>query len=204
MFRYALPIILIGVAIAGFFMFTNPFYQSITALNAQAADYNQALDNSKALEAERDSLTQKYNAMDPNNITKLQTLLPDNVDNIRLILEIENIAAPYGMVLKDVKYNTTTAADQAAAASAQASGIASSSSVGTNQNYGSWDLEFSTVGSYENFINLMKDLERNLRIVDIASVQFSSDTGTALSSKQLQPSDSYTYDIKIKTYWLKN
>lgn len=71
------------------------------------ASYNEALNNSKALEAERDKLTQKYNSFDPENLSKLQKLLPDNVDNIRLILEIEKIASPYGMVLKNVKYDAT-------------------------------------------------------------------------------------------------
>ena len=89
MFRYILPIILIGIAIAGFFTFTNPFYENVLLEREQVASYNEALNNSKALEAERDKLTQKYNSFDPENLSKLQKLLPDNVDNIRLILEIE-------------------------------------------------------------------------------------------------------------------
>jgi hypothetical protein len=53
-------------------------------------------------------LTQKYSTIDPVNLDKLTKLLPDNVDNIRLILEIEKIASPYGMILKDVKYETAS------------------------------------------------------------------------------------------------
>ena len=55
--------------------------------------YNEALNNSKALEDKRDTLTAKYNTIDPNDLIKLQKLLPDNVDNIRLILEIGQIAS---------------------------------------------------------------------------------------------------------------
>src|ERR1035437_1839059 len=100
MFKYILPIILIGVAVAGFFILADPLYQGVSLKRTQIASYNEALNNSKALEAERDKLTQKYNSFDPDNLAKLQKLLPDNVDNIRLILEIEKIASPYGMVLK--------------------------------------------------------------------------------------------------------
>jgi len=39
-------------------------------------------------------------------------------------------------------------------------------------------------------------------MVDISSVEFSSDTGSV--SAKTKPSDSYKYDFKIKTYWLKN
>ena len=101
-----MPIILIGISVTVFIMFSNPFYKDITQLRTQVASYDQALSNSKALEEERDKLTTKDNAIDPENKRKLEKLLPENIDNIRLILEIGEIAAPYGMVLKDVKYNT--------------------------------------------------------------------------------------------------
>ena len=180
-------------------MFSNPFYKDITQLRTQVASYDQALSNSKALEEERDKLTTKDNAIDPENKRKLEKLLPENIDNIRLILEIGEIAAPYGMVLKDVKYNTAidTKSDAAKTAVVLGGGISQVS----NKDYGVWDLGFSTVGTYNNFLNFTRDLEKNLRIVDISSVEFSS-INTASGSSSITPS--YKYDFKIKTYWLKN
>ena len=106
MFKFATPIILIGIAIAGFFMFTKPLYKDISDLRTQVASYNEALNNSQSLEAERDKLTQKYNTIDKDNLTKLEKMLPDSVNNIRLILEIEKLSLQYGMALKDIKYDT--------------------------------------------------------------------------------------------------
>ena len=197
MFRYILPIILIGVAIAGFFTFTNPFYENVLIEREQVASYNEALDNSKALEAERDKLTQKYNSFDPENLSKLQKLLPDNVDNIRLILEIEKIASPYGMVLKDVKYDATSKDTPIS----QTAGTTQAVKNSTGKDYSVWNLEFSIQGTYNNFTNFVKDLENNLRIVDISSIQFSSNAGAGISPSL---SESYKYNFKIKTYWLKN
>jgi len=197
MFRFITPIILIGIAIAGFFMFTNPLYKNISEIRTQIASYNEALDNSKALEAERDKLTQKYNSIDSENLAKLSKLLPDNVDNIRLILEIEKIASPYGMVLKDIKYDTITKKDNTTGEVIQGGATVQSS----RKDYGIWDLEFSTQGTYNNFVNFIKDLESNLRIIDISSIQFSSNTGAGLDSSL---SEVYKYGFKIKTYWLKN
>ena len=198
MFKFAVPTILIGLAIAGFFLFTNPLYGDITKLRDQSVSFNEALDNSKSLEAERDKLTEKYNSIDPNNLAKLQKLLPDSVDNIRLILEVEGVASPYGMVLKDVKYDTTTPTATTTTGSAAAK---------TNStDYGTWNLEFSTKGTYSNFLNFLEDLEKNLRIVDISSIDFSSDNGAlnaASSTSSSTSSDTYTYSFKIKTYWLK-
>lgn len=199
MFRYILPTILIGVAIVGFFIITNPLYKEISLAREQVASYNEALDNSKALEAERDKLTQKYNSFDPENLSKLQKLLPDNVDNIRLILEIEKIASPYGMTLKDVKYNTV---NKDVTTSKTMENIQGTENL-SHKDYGVWDLGFSTQGTYNNFVSFIKDLENNLRVVDVASIEFSSKTS---SSVGFNPSllEAYKYDFKIKTYWLKN
>ena len=196
MSRFFLPIILIGASVAVFVIFVSPLYNGISDLKAQVASYDQALSNSKALENERDKLTQKFNSITGENLERIKKLLPENVDNIRLILEIEKIASPFGMALRDVKYNPVKTAEDT-----QTGGIQGSGPTLTQKEYGVWDLEFSTVGTYANFLNFIKALESNLRIVDISTVEFSSDSsaGSAASTTQV-----YKYSFKIKTYWLKN
>ncbi|MFH1608469.1 MAG: hypothetical protein ABH951_00415 [Patescibacteria group bacterium] len=202
MFKFLGPIILIGIAVAVFFMFTSPLYTEMSVLKAQVASYNEALNNSKSLEAERDKLTEKYNNIDKNNLNKLEKMLPDNVDNIRLILEIEKLSLPYGMLLKDVKYDTKSEDEKTTTNNVVVQSRNNIALQEDNKDYGSWDLEFSTQGSYFDFLNFVKDIEKNLRIVDITSVQFSSNTGAGISTTQ--PLNTYKYGFKIKTYWLKN
>jgi len=195
MFKNILPIILIGIVITGFFTFINPMYKEIINTKTQIVSYNEALNNSKSLENERDKLTKKYNSIDPVNLEKLSKLLPDSVDNIRLILEIEKLALPYGMVLKDVRYDTTSGNKTKSAIPG------GTLSAVRQKNYGTWDLEFSIQGTYFNFVSFIKDLENNLRVVDVASVDFSSNVTSGINPTL---SESYKYNIKIKTYWLKN
>lgn len=202
MFKFILPTILIGTALTGFLAFTNPYYKEITLEREKITSYNEALNNSKTLEAERDKLTQKYNSFNTDDLYKLQKLLPDNIDNIRLILEIEKIASPYGMALKDVKYDAT---NKNVDTSQQASTFAPTVEDTGPQDYRILNLEFSTQGTYNNFINFVKDLENNLRIVDISSIQFSS-SGVVSTGVGLNPSlpEAYKYNFKIRTYWLKS
>lgn len=198
MFKYLTSLILFSLAILTLVLFANPLYTEVNKLKSEQADYNSALGNSKSLENERDKLTAEYSTISPENLERLRKMLPDNVDNIRLILEIEKMALPYGMVLRDVKYSATP--DGSASDTAQA--ISSGTSSGTgNQDYGSWDLEFSVTGTYTNFLSFLKDLESNLRIIDVASINFSS--ATSLTPNKSMP-ESYTYNFRIKTYWLKN
>lgn len=195
--RFVIPIILIGMTITGFFMFVSPAYTKVNELKVVATSYDEALTNSKALEEQRDKLTKKYSSIDPENLDKLSVLLPDSVDNIRLILEIEKIASPYNMFLKDVKYNTDsqkTITDPTQARLLQ--------TPQAKKDYGDWDLEFSTEGTYLNFVNFLTDLEHNLRIVDVSSVSFSSQVGGV--APNLTSSDIYKFSFKVKTYWLKN
>jgi Tfp pilus assembly protein PilO len=190
--RFVIPLILIAITVAIFLTFTSPMYGEVGTLRTQAASYNEALSNSNTLEKERDKLTAKFNAIGGENLERLNKMLPDNVDNIRLILEIEKIASPYGMALRDVKYNTIEKTDTQV--------MQAGTPIPQSGDFGVWDLEFATNGSYDNFINFIKDLEKNLRIVDVASIEFSSDAPMASGTT----STSYLYHFHIKTYWLKN
>lgn len=186
-----------GVALLGFLTFTQPVYQDISQMRAQVASYDEALNNSKALESERDKLVKKYNSFEPQDVDRVQKLLPDHVDNIRLILEVEKIAAPYGMTLKNVKYDVK---DTEALGATNPGQIQGDITLEEMSDYGTWDLEFTTAGTYENFIHFLKDLEKNLRIVDVSKIEFSSNVGAGLDGG----SGSYSYTFNIKTYWLKN
>lgn len=199
MMRFITPIILLGLAITLFFLFTNPIYNDISKLRAEVASYNEALDNSKALENERDKLTAKYNSISRDDLMRLEKLLPQNVDNIRLILEIEQIALPYGMILKDVKYDATDKTENL-------EGVVQGGNADRDKpkDYGIFDLEFSTSGTYDNFISFTKDLESNLRIVDMSSISFLSTPVVSTTGPKITSSEIYTYNFKIKTYWLKN
>ena len=197
MFKFLVPTILIIISVGVFLNFTAPTYQELTDLRAQAVSLDEALSNSKDLEKERDKLTQKYNSINPENLAKIQKLLPDNVDNIRLILEIEKIAAPYGMALRDVTYDTENKKDAGPEVVQGGSEFVREA----NKDYGVLSLGFSTQSTYNGLIAFLKDLETNLRIVDVISVSFTSDVGA-----EPKPGfdEVYKYNIKIKTYWLKN
>ena len=203
--KLIMPGVLIGVAVAIFFMLADPLYQKILLLKETEASYNEALNNAKTLDIERDKLTAKDNTISKDDRNKLEEFLPDNQDNIRLILEVEKIASPYSMIVKDVRYSTMQ--NKPATGGTPTAPVQGSGALALNKDYGAWDLEFSTEGTYSDFINFTKGLESNLRIVDISSVQFSSNANKSTNSSTgsgASGSESYKYDFKIKAYWLRN
>lgn len=183
--RTILPIILVVLAIGLFALYTNPTYQDadgIKALQAKAAEYDRALTQSSELRAARDELLSKRNTFSTDDVRKLERVLPDNVDNIRLIIDIQNIAARYRLQVKNVALG-------ASSADAQSQSLATGAGA---QSVGSVDLGFSVDASYDNFLAFLTDLERSVRVVDVEKVGFSVGQG-----------DLNTYSLQIKTYWLR-
>lgn len=163
-------------------MYTNPQYQVVKELSAQAAQYDDALNKAKDLRATRDALLSKRNTFSQDDIDRLQRALPDNVDNIRLIIDINNIASRHGLSLKSVAVGDVS--DSAASRSAVAVGNSGSP-------IGSVTVNFTVTADYGSFLAFLHDLEHSLRIVDVESISFKSSSGSTND-----------YGLSIRTYWL--
>jgi Tfp pilus assembly protein PilO len=191
--KFIFPSILIAIALGVFLSFVNPTYQEIKVLKANSAVYDSALTNSQRLQEQRDALSARYRTFPTENLSKLAKLLPDNVDNIRLIIDVQQMAQTYGMSISSIKFDSTATVNAPAAGNQMAAANAGDIR-DAQKDYGTFNLEFSTTGSYDNFLKFLKDLETSLRVTDIQSISFSSDQDTKTG---------YTYVVKLKTYWLK-
>ena len=180
--RLLLPLILTIAAIGLFVAFTNPTYQGLKGTQAKVDAYNDALDKAQELKALRDKLASARNAFSPQDEQKLVRLLPDQVDNIRLIIDINSIAARRGLVLSNVALGEVS----------QSSAGAVSLAVGpSSDQVGSLSLGFSVTASYEDFLAFLQDLEHSLRILDVEKLSFNGATD-----------GKYSFDFIIRTYWL--
>ncbi|MBI5003553.1 type 4a pilus biogenesis protein PilO [Candidatus Kaiserbacteria bacterium] len=173
-----------------FFFYTKPAYDLVKDQQTQIAQYDQALEKAAQLQQLKQNLLARYNAFDPNNIDRIQKMLPDHVDNIGLILDLNSLAARHGMSLENVDVTNSGAAATDVAAT----------TIGSDQrDYESLTLHFSTHSTYSNFESFLKDIEASLRIVDLVALSIGRDGGAGgLNSEPL-----YQFQITIKTYWLK-
>lgn len=179
--RTIFPAILIIISLATFFFFINPRYQDVHAYKSQIAEYDEALNNEIKLEQDRDALSTKYHSFPIQAQERLVKMLPDNADNIRLVIDIQKIAASQGVTVMSINFDSNQAKDSGA------------DSRTAQKDYGVFDLEFSVSGTYKNFLQFLKVMESSLRITDLQEVTFSAGGDK----------DVYNYDIKTKTYWLR-
>ncbi len=182
--RFFTFIIILGASVATIVLFVNPRYAHIKELRAQVRSYDTALQNAEELKREREELQAKYNGIRVEDIHAVETVLPDNVDNIRLIIQMNSIALKTGMSsLRDVNYSTEAKTNVEKSKESEL--------------YGEFETSFSTTGSYKNFLNFIASLEQNLRLVDITKVAFEV-------VEDPTKVDNNKYTVTLKTYWLKN
>lgn len=202
MTRNIISAILVIAAGAIFFLYTKPTYDSVQAQQASSAQYDDALAKAAQLQAIKQTLLSKYNSLDPATLARLNVMLPNHVDNIGLILDLDSVASKYGLPLENVDVSSPNSANSSGATGGSGSVInpaqaGQSVQIGAASNpYQQITIKFQTSGSYPTFIQFITALESSLRIVDLVSLNISrggSQGGVGL----------YTYDVTLRTYWIQ-
>ena len=161
--------------------FIDPVYTDVRALKAEVLQFDEALNKSKELQAIRDDLLQRYNTFSGSDLDRIEKLLPDNVDNVRLILDLDGIASKYGILIRNVSIN-----DEVSSSGEEI--------IVNQQTFGEIELSFSVTAPYSDFKKLMKDLEQSLRIVDLKRLNF---------KPKGADSNLLDFNLTITTYWLR-
>lgn len=191
MIRLILPLLFIAAAIGGFFEFTKPMLAEVDTLKVEKAKLNQALGNAKQLRETQDSLLATFRNIDPYDLEKLNKFLPDSIDNVKLILDINGIARRSGMSIKGIKIKTDEGQEESSVINSADSGAGGTQAL---------TLGFTVTGSYANFQSFLSDLARSLRLTDVEATGFNSGSSRDATGKVV---DLFTYNVEIKTYWLK-
>jgi hypothetical protein len=175
------PIFLILASAGIFIFFINPEYDAIKALQVEIADYEKAFGKSNEVLKKRGELQAKYKQFTNADLESVKKLLPDHIDNVQLILDINGIARlpEHNMLISKIKIEEDK--------------TGSVGQIGPdNKPYSSILVSFKTKADYPKFISFIKSLEQSLRLVDITNLTFKVD-----------PKNLTEYSVTIRTYWLK-
>jgi Tfp pilus assembly protein PilO len=192
--RLFIPISFIIISIILLFVVVNPFYKDVSSLRSSVESYNIALDNSTNLQKTQDSLIETYKNISKEDKDKLAHFLPNTVNNINFILEIEQIANNNNIQVKNIKFDTKDLDSKDTAVAKNAD----SAKKKTSSNYGTFPVEFSIDTTYPMFLKFLKDLESNLRLIDVQSISFkTTETSNKVNDGVLN------FNLRVQTYWLK-
>jgi hypothetical protein len=197
--RFFFPLLSLLISGTLFFFIVRPWYGDVTQLRSDVAAYSTALDNSAYLQRTQDTLLGQFKNLKSEDKTRLENFLPNTVDNIEFILQVEQLANLYNMPIKNIKFDNPKDTDTATTPSV---GSIIPAGAAANLPYGVFTLQFDTQGTYSQFNSFLKDLEHNLRLVDVKSISFSVPVVVKGSTAGTDP-NVYDYTLQVNTYWLK-
>lgn len=199
-------ILLIAAALL-FFFFTKPKISQLKQQQIEVQRYEAALHNAKKLDARIEELTLAQNSISPADREKMKVMLPDNVENVKLIIDFDKILQ--AMVEERgtlARYRGTEGQGVNKKVSienpkiVQAPGVAQVNSSIDSTKLGVATLSFTVSLTYADFLEFLRRIEFSKRIMDIESIDFSAPAPTG------GPSDTdpvYDFNISLKTYWLR-
>lgn len=177
-----LPFLALVAAVGIFFAYVNPLWNgAIADAKAAIAEDNKALDSAAEYVRRENELAAQANAIDPVGLARLTTFLPDSVDNVGLVLDLNALADRSGLALSSVDVANT---------GGSATGIVSVE--GGSDPIGTIDLTIAAKGTYDALMAFLGGVELSERLLDVHDLTVTgSDTGV------------YTYQMTIRLYWLR-
>lgn len=183
--------ILIVLAVGIYFTITEGVLNEAKKVSAMNRQYTDAIENATTLIKARDKVRDDWKKISVEDQEKLNKMIPESVDNIRLVIDLNNLASKHGFSLKGIKANVDTKAPTTASA-ARIPEVNPNSNVLPSSIVDTVTVSFSVTAPYLQFISFMQDLESNLRLMDISHLTVSAnDSGI------------YDFSVELKTYWLR-
>lgn len=160
------------------FVFVWPEFNKTDALKSEKTTQENQRENLKDILANIDELSAKYESAQ-DDIDKLKLAIPSEPQIPELLIQIEDLVKSNGLVLGNIGF--TLEGPTAEEGSSQTNGIRIIK------------LNLNADGTYENLKNLLKDIENNIRLMDVIMFTFGEpDKETGFSK----------FDISLNAYYL--
>ena len=164
------------------YVFAYPTFNEISALMDEKDKYESSLNTVAEIENKKNELLTKFNQISAADRKSIDTVLPNSLDFVKLISQIDAVAARHGVKIDNISSKEMDSWVGESIAEAEPPRPYRSSLIG-----------FSFDGSYEQFNSFMGDLEKSLRVLDVRAVKINA------KDKGLN-----SYSVEFEVYWLKS
>ncbi len=177
-----LPIAFVLIALGIFFGYVRPTWiGEVADTRREIESYDAALEAAARFIDKQAALEAARNQLPPDQIARANAFLPDSVDNVQLILDLNSLATRAGLTLSDFETGAVDDTEQ----------IGGEGGFERPSISDSLTLSVSATGTYNAFRSFIAGVEQSLRPLDIIALTVSdSDTGV------------YTYQMTLEFYWL--
>lgn len=181
MFKGIVSLLLIVGAGVIFFTQTKNYFPEIKAVRGQISIYNKTIETIISVKSSIDKLLGEYNSISQENIDKINKMIPSGSDQMKLVVQIEDMMKSRGLILKSID----------AKESIKSSSVKSKEEVLAMGELSRLSLSVKAQGSYSAFHSFLIEAERSLRLIDIESVKIN-----AVADKEV-----YDFSVEAVSYW---
>lgn len=175
------PFLIIGLCIGMYMMYITPLFADIARLVNTKSQYEGVMAKIEDINLKRAEIEAAYEAISPEDKTKLDKIIPREINPVKLVNDLNYISAKNLLITSDFAVNRDEKLNY------HGEDITSSKTRTTS-------VGFKLVGTLDRFINFLRDIESSLTIMDIKSL-----TVTTIVGKN--PLDiKYEYSIVLNTY----
>ncbi|MBD3282237.1 MAG: type 4a pilus biogenesis protein PilO [Candidatus Portnoybacteria bacterium] len=183
-------IIILILAFLGVIIFLDvPKVQSIFSLRDDIEQKKEEFDKEQEMLNRVNKLIELYDE-NKESIDRLEYILPVEKDIPNLIVQLEALAVESGLFLDSIDFFA-----QDKKARSRAERIRSGAEDNKVENYNTLNISLAAMGSYSALKFFMENVEKNIRIMDIQSINFSS------ASSGDSDVGLFNFEIKIETYY---
>lgn len=193
MSRYILAAFALVLLAALFFTVIKPSFVRLQAAESDLTEYKLTIERANLLRTRIDELTALRNRIIPGDLVRLEAVLPDTIDSVKLALLLDTVAAKHDMTVSAIKiepelpptpevmYDPTTGLP-----------IENLMPVDRTSRFLRTAVSFSLEGSYEQLREFIADLESNLVLMDISQL--------SISGAESEDADLGSYDVTVHVY----
>lgn len=173
MVKSILGIVLLLVGIAAAYFYGFPLLREIGELQKDVEVITSLIDKTENLNEVGLSVVELYTSVSSSDLTRMDALVPKQIDNVKLILELQKLAERYGLGVKGINV----------------AGTGSRQIAGQSVNIVSFQAQLE--GFYGDFVDFLEQLELSQRIIDTNSLNFQA----------IEAENGYSYTLALDTYW---
>ncbi len=190
-YRSTVQIALIIISIVIITTYIKPAFESMQNTQDETKEFQNALDSAASFNAELQNLLNKADSFSTSERRELERYIPDSVDTIAVMRDIETIVANNNMILNTLSSESADVQTPGRVVAVQSDGV-DTQIAKNNRDVISYQFSIGVTGTYEQFKILLQDFERNAYPLEAAEVSFAPDPESIL----------YTFTVTLETYSL--
>jgi Tfp pilus assembly protein PilO len=174
------PFLLLIASVGLIFSYIQPAWENLTTFQALEVRLQEAVQQSERMLGTLATLQNKYESFPPEQVRRLNQLLPDDVDAVRLIIDIDTLADTHDLTLSNFQVPYINTSNVAAESNTVQSAV----------------MSISAKGSYAGFKDFLFEVEESLTLLDVVSLNVNAGVADEITGA-IEP----TYALDLQTYW---